>query len=316
MTYAVVLGEALIDLLETEHEGLPVYRQVIGGAPLNVATGIARLAGPGRSEFGGALGDDVLATRIEAFLTGAGVGTRAVARVAAPTALAVATFDGADPDFRFYGEPPSYALYTPADVPAELTARAAVLYCGSISLLREPFADAARAAWATDGPLRIFDPNVRPRLLPDDAAWNRQRALVTEFAARAGLVKLSSVDAEGLYGATPAEAARRLHALGAPVVVVTAGARGALVSTGDEESFVPAPAVQAVDATGAGDSVMAALAYRLLNDGRPTGHAVWQQHVEFALSVAALVCERVGGAVAMPTPEDLRRRWEPTTKIN
>ena len=309
MTYAVVLGEALIDLLETEHEGQPVYRQVIGGAPLNVATGIARLAGPGRAEFGGALGDDVLAARIEAFLTGAGVGTRAVARAATPTALAVATFDGAEPDFRFYGEPPSYALYRPADLPGELVDGASVLYCGSISLLREPFAGAARAAWATDGPLRLFDPNVRPRLLPDRAAWDRQRAIVTEFAARADLVKLSSVDAEGLYGDPPAEAARRLHALGAPVVVVTAGARGALVSTGERESLVPAPAVRAVDATGAGDSVMAALAYRLMTGGRPTGHGEWRDHVEFALSVAALVCERVGGAVAMPTPEDLARRW-------
>ncbi|MDR7277948.1 carbohydrate kinase family protein [Catenuloplanes atrovinosus] len=307
MAYAVVLGEALIDLLETEHEGRPVYRQVIGGAPLNVATGIARLAGPGHAEFGGALGDDVLAGRIEAFLSDAGVGTRAVARVAAPTALAVATFDGAEPDFRFYGEPPSYALYD--DVPRDLVDRAAVLYCGSISLLRAPFVDAARAAWAAGGPLRLFDPNVRPRLLPDEAAWERQRALVTEFAARADLVKLSSVDAEGLYGEGPAEVARRLHALGTPVVVVTAGARGALVSTGDEQSFVPAPVVEAVDATGAGDSVMAALAYRLMIEGRPAGHAGWRNYAEFALSVAALVCERVGGAVAMPTLDDLSRRW-------
>jgi sugar/nucleoside kinase (ribokinase family) len=310
MTYAVVLGESLIDLQETELDGAPAYREVVGGAPLNVAAGIARLAGPGHVEFGGALGDDALAGRIDAFLSGAGVGTRAVARVPEPTALAVATFDGAEPDFRFYGEPPSYALYTPGDLPAGLVAGAAVLYCGSISLLREPFAATARAAWDTDGPLRIFDPNVRPRLLPDDTAWERQRAVVADFSARADLVKLSSVDAAALYGTGPAETARRLHALGTPVVVVTAGARGALVSTGGQESFVPAPAVDAVDATGAGDSVMGALAYRLLTSGRPTGHDEWRAHVEFALSVAALVCERVGGAVAMPTLADLDHRWK------
>ncbi|MFI5838210.1 carbohydrate kinase [Catenuloplanes sp. NPDC051500] len=309
MTYAVVLGESLIDLQETEFDGAPAYREVIGGAPLNVAAGIARLAGPGHVEFGGALGDDALAGRIATFLTGTGVGTRAVVRIPEPTALAVATFDGAEPDFRFYGEPPAYALYQAADLPAGLVEGAAVLYCGSISLLREPFATTARAAWNTDGPLRVFDPNVRPRLLPDAAAWDRQRAIVADFAARADLVKLSSVDAEALYGTEPAEAARRLHALGAPVVVVTEGARGALVSTGDRESFVPAPVVDAVDATGAGDSVMAALTYRLLPSGRPTSHDEWQAHVEFALSVAALVCERIGGAVAMPTIADLDARW-------
>jgi len=43
--HAVVLGEALIDLLDAELAGERVYRQVIGGAPLNVAVGIARLGG-------------------------------------------------------------------------------------------------------------------------------------------------------------------------------------------------------------------------------------------------------------------------------
>jgi fructokinase len=60
--HAVVLGEALIDLLDAELAGERVYRQVIGGAPLNVAVGIARLGGA--VEFAGALGDDPLADRI------------------------------------------------------------------------------------------------------------------------------------------------------------------------------------------------------------------------------------------------------------
>ena len=46
MGYAVVLGEALIDLLDSECDGEPVYRQSIGGAPLNVAVGVARLGEP------------------------------------------------------------------------------------------------------------------------------------------------------------------------------------------------------------------------------------------------------------------------------
>jgi hypothetical protein len=43
MGYAVVLGEALVDLLETERDGELIYRQAIGGAPLNVAVGATRL---------------------------------------------------------------------------------------------------------------------------------------------------------------------------------------------------------------------------------------------------------------------------------
>ena len=37
--------------------------------------------------------------------------------------------------------------------------------------------------------------------------------------------------------------------------------------------------------------------------------AGWQRNVTFALAVAALVCERRGGAVAMPTNEELTARW-------
>jgi fructokinase len=73
--------------------------------------------------------------------------------------------------------------------------------------------------------------------------------------------------------------------------------------------MVPAPTVDAVDATGAGDSVMGALIRRLLADGVPAGSEGWQNHVRFALAVAGLVCERPGGAVAMPTTDELTERW-------
>ncbi|SDZ11545.1 fructokinase [Micromonospora pattaloongensis] len=308
MSYAVVLGEALVDLLEGECDGQLVYRQAIGGAPLNVAVGVARLGGA--VEFAGSLGDDVLAGRIRTFLDAAGVGVRGVVEVAAPTTLAVATFTGAEPDFRFYGEPPSYGLLAPDSVDPALVADAAVLYCGSIALLCPPVLAAARQAWAATRGLRVFDPNVRPRMLPDAAALAGFRAVVAEFAATAHLVKLSAADAEVLYdGASPEEAARRLRAAGAGAVVVTRGAAGAVVAAGDGTVLVEAPAVEAVDATGAGDSVMAALIAELLAEGLPDDASGWLPRVAFALRVAALVCESPGGAVAMPTRADVARRF-------
>ena len=48
MPYAVVVGEALVDLFESECDGASVYRPMVGGAPLNVAAGIARLGISGR----------------------------------------------------------------------------------------------------------------------------------------------------------------------------------------------------------------------------------------------------------------------------
>jgi fructokinase len=308
MGYAVVLGEALVDLLEADLDGELIYRQAIGGAPLNVAVGATRLGGD--VQYVGSLSDDVLGDRLSAFLRRLGVGIRGVKRVPVPTTLAVTTFEGAEPTFSFYGEPPSYALLAPADLDTELVGGAAVLYAGSICLLREPFRAAARAAWQTRGPLRVFDPNVRPTLLPTAGSVAELRELVEEFFATADLVKLSSVDAGLLYdGADPATAAERIRGIGARAVVVTCGARGAYVAAADGASMLPAPAVAAVDATGAGDSVMGALVRRLLADGFPADLDGWHRNVRFALAVAGLVCERRGGATAMPTNEDLTARW-------
>ncbi|MDG4826736.1 carbohydrate kinase [Asanoa sp. WMMD1127] len=310
MGYAVVLGEALIDLLDGECAGERVFRQAIGGAPFNVSVGAARLGG--QVSFAGSLGDDALGTRILDYLKEAGVDDRAAVRVPVPTTLAVVTFSGADPEFHFYGSPPSYSLLT--DVPADLLAGSAVVYCGSIVLLHPEFRAAARTAWSTAGGLRVFDPNVRPTLLPTAADVDALRTVVEEFCATADLVKLSHADAAVLYpGLSLASVAGDLLSLGAGAVVVTRGPAGALVAVGDERIELAAPVVEAVDATGAGDSVMAALIAGLLADGRPATATGWTNHVAYALQVAGLVCERPGGAVAMPTRAEVAARYGSST---
>jgi fructokinase len=309
MGYAVVLGEALVDLIDAECDGRPVFRQAVGGGPLNVAVGVARLGG--RAQFVGSLGDDVLAGRIRAFLADAGVGLDGAVTVPVATALAVTTHSGAEPDFRFYGEPPSYGLLTADDLDVDLVSGADVLYCGSIVLLAPGVLAAARRAWSVAGGLRVFDPNVRSRLLDGPAALAGLRETVAEFAASAHLVKLSAADARLLYPGEPVEGvAAYLRELGAATAVVTLGPDGAVVAAaGADPVRVPAPKVRAVDATGAGDSVMAALIAELLVDGEPTDPADWGRRVAFALRVAGLVCESPGGAVAMPTRAEVLRRF-------
>ncbi|WP_433377959.1 carbohydrate kinase family protein [Actinoplanes sp. CA-142083] len=308
MGYAVVLGEALVDLLEADLDGELIYRQAIGGAPLNVAVAATRLGGDVR--YVGSLSNDVLGDRLAAFLREAQVGLGGVKRVPVPTTLAVTTFVGAEPTFTFYGEPPSYALLEPEDLDEKTLNDADVIYAGSICLLREPFRATARKAWQKPGPIKVFDPNVRPTLLPDAKSVANLRDLVEEFFATADLVKLSSADAAVLYdGAEPAAAAEQIRELGAKAVVVTWGSKGAYIATEDGAEMLPAPSVAAIDATGAGDSVMGALVRRLLAEGLPADLAGWHRNVRFALAVAGLVCERQGGATAMPTNEELVARW-------
>src|SRR6266540_1618547 len=85
--YAVVIGEALVDLLEDVRDGQRVYREAVGGAPLNVAVGVARLGHP--VELVGSLGDDVLGRRVRQFLAEVGVGTDHLVPVDVATTIAL-----------------------------------------------------------------------------------------------------------------------------------------------------------------------------------------------------------------------------------
>jgi fructokinase len=307
---ALVLGEALVDLLERDGALHPM----VGGAPLNVAVGLARLGTPSRLVT--AVGSDAFADRIVALVKESGVDTETVKRVAGPTPLAVATFRGAEPTFAFYGDPPAYAQITPSDVDPAIVASAKVVYAGSIALAT-PFYEAVKAAWAIPGPVRVLDPNLRPFIMADPSAAVRVSERIEELAATADLVKLSDVDAHLLYGRIPPTAAAlRLRGLGARSVMVTLGSAGAILLRPDRgqrppslipttihrtDRFFALPVVPGpvVDTTGCGDSVTAAMMHRLAR-GLADDDAEWLEAVGFALKVAAHVAARPGGATAMP----------------
>lgn len=89
-----------------------------------------------------------------------------------------------------------------------------------------------------------------------------------------------------------------LQAEGIKAVVITLGAGGALFSDGGPALRVPAPAVTAVDTTGAGDAFVGALSTRLA-DGAPLGEAVL-----FAVRVGAFAVTRPGAQPSYPRPDD------------
>jgi ribokinase len=98
---------------------------------------------------------------------------------------------------------------------------------------------------------------------------------------------------------SPWEDSRRLLELGPRSVVVTLGAKGVLLHTGDGSHTVPAPRVEAVDTTGAGDAFTGALAAGLAS-GKDLRAAV-----ELAVRVAAISVTRPGAQPSYPTAEEL-----------
>jgi ribokinase len=84
-------------------------------------------------------------------------------------------------------------------------------------------------------------------------------------------------------------------------VVVTAGARGAFVAGDGQVAALPAPQVEAVDTTGAGDAFTAALAVALRSG------ATLSQAAEAGVRAASFSVTRPGTMLAYPSANDLQR---------
>lgn len=104
---------------------------------------------------------------------------------------------------------------------------------------------------------------------------------------------------------TARQAADNLMDLGVKNVVITLGARGALLATARETAMVPAPSVDAQDTTGAGDAFNGALA-AALGQTRSLADAV-----AFANCAGALAVTRVGAQSALPRESQIRALLDP-----
>ncbi len=311
--YAVVIGEALVDMIEGRCDGQEVYRPMLGGSPFNTAVGLGRL-GNG-VEFVGSFGSDAFADRLRRFLHENGVGTAASARHPEKTCLALTTLEDGKPRFEYYGSPRVWGLLYAEQLDMRLLERSSVLHCGSTAFLGGPILEAVRAAYGVSGPIKTMDPNPRASLIEDVRAYRKH---LEGFYGLVDLVKLSDDDASLLYCEDAVTAARHIQDLGVRTVVVTRGAQGAVVLHESRIASVEAKQVAVLDTTGAGDAFMAGIIDRLIAGGVPPSIEGWVRILERATEVAAVVCRSPGGASAMPTREDLENEcggWpQPVTR--
>jgi ribokinase len=99
----------------------------------------------------------------------------------------------------------------------------------------------------------------------------------------------------------PEKSAGKLLDLGPPSAVVTLGAAGAVLAIGDSYRHFPAPEVEVVDTTGAGDAFVGALAAKLA-DG-----TLLEEAVPYAVLAGAVAVMREGAQGSLPAPEDVEK---------
>ena len=100
---------------------------------------------------------------------------------------------------------------------------------------------------------------------------------------------------------TPEESAGKLLDLGPPSAVVTLGGAGAILATENSSRHFPAPEVQVVDTTGAGDAFVGALAAKLAEG------TLLEEAVPYAVLAGAVAVMREGAQGSLPTPEDVEK---------
>jgi fructokinase len=308
----LVVGECLVDLApEPSPPGAPHDRHFValpGGGPANVALGLARLgirtlfAGRfSRSGFGPWLRQHLAANKVDLSLS---------VDAAQAATLAVVTLDnGGHASYIFYGPETADWQWDKSELPgAPDTAPAglglAAVHTGSLATAFQPGATVL-AGWLTElrhaGDVLVsFDPNVRPGLINDLAAYRQK---VEGMIASAHVVKASDEDIEALYpGARPFDAARRWLEAGTRLVVVTEGSKGATAvhHTGASARCTP-PAVQVADTIGAGDSFTSALLANLAHQDLLSPSAIagatatqLQMALDHAVAASAFTCTRPG----------------------
>lgn len=237
-----------------------------GGKGSNQAVSAARLGS--RVTFIGALGDDEQGRQALAFLESEGVDVSRVKVKRAPTGSAYIPFDRRGRSMIIV-DPGANRLLTPEDLD---------LPDGDVLVtqLEIPMA-VVREAIARFPGAKVLNP--APMVLSDIKLLEKVDILVPDEDEFVQLTAGSALESgvEALL--------RRVRR----AVVVTLGERGAYLAYSGVRKLFPAPKVDAVDETGAGDVFNAALAH-YLEKGETLEDAV-----EFANSVAACSVTKLGG---------------------
>jgi len=270
------------------------FRMIPGGKGANQACAAARLARQTPVRMIGRVGFDSFADHLRASLAAAGVDTSMIHGCRrAPTGVALIWVDAAGQNSIVIA-PGANDELAPADLETE----------------RAAFVSAACALFQLETPLETVAAGLRlarsggalAMLDPAPA-----RPLPPEMLALADLLTPNETEACLLAGRPPARIgpgeapalAAELRTRGARAVALKLGDQGCYYSGPDGECHVAAFAVEAVDATAAGDTFNGALAVAL-SEGMAMPEAL-----RFANAAAAISVTRLGAQVSIPSREEV-----------
>jgi fructokinase len=311
MPEVISLGEALIDFVSLE-SGVdliesPGFLKAPGGAPGNVACGLAKLGVS--AAFIGKVGEDPFGHFLEQTFSNAGVDTSPMLfSTEARTGLAfVSLTRTGERDFVFYRNPSADMLLRPEEIDEAIIASGKVFHFGSITRIVEPSKSATLRALQIakeNGLLVSYDPNLRESLW--DTLDHARREIIAGLDD-ADIVKVSEEELELITGHKGIEGgAAELLDGGIKLVAVTRGARGCYYANPRAAGMLDGFEVQVVDTTGCGDGFVAGMLVKVLESGVPPdeiGAEGLREAFTYANAVGALTATTKGAIPALPGAE-------------
>ncbi len=280
---------ASVDRLPSRGETVLGYRfaQSFGGKGANQAVAAARAGA--EVAFLSKLGADANGRLIEQHLAAQGLSRPILLRDAEfPTGVAMILVDHSGEN-QIAVVPGSNGRLTPADLRQhrELIAGARVLLL-QMEIPRECIFEALRLG---------RECGLTTILNPAPAA-----PLPSDLLRLIDILTPNESEAQALTGsADPAEAARILTDRGVGTVVVTCGANGAFLATGNDVTHIPGFLVETIDSTGAGDAFNGAVACAVA-EGVPIKSAIVRANAAGALATTGR-----GAQESMPTKDDIEQ---------
>ena len=288
----IAIGEPLIELNRPMGEahfimgcGGDVSNAMVAAARSGASTGLATAVGD--DEFGHAL--------LELWHQEGVDSSRVKVHPGAPTGLYFVSHGASGHQFSYRREGSAASLYGAADLPRETIEGARILHVSGISqAISTRAADGVFEALAmarAAGVLLSYDTNIRLKLWP----IARARAVIHEAMTNIDIALPGLDDAKLLVSSEDPDAiADRYLGFGARIVALKLGDQGCLIATSQQRLRLRPLPVEAVDATGAGDTFDGAFLAEYLLTGDPFRAGLYA-------NVAAALSTRGYGAVG-PMP--------------
>lgn len=315
MAVAVSFGELLVDMVSDAADAslaeAPRFLKAPGGAPANVAVGLARLGVPTR--FIGQVGADPFGDWLRQTLADEQVDvTSLLTSPDARTTIAfVATRSDGRKDICFYRNPGADAELSPSDISDAMFEGARLFHCGGVSLSQSPCREAqlhAAEMAKARGLLISYDPNWRPSLWPDHAA---AREIIWAMLPFCDVVKLADEEWEFITGMDDfSTGAAKIRACGPRLVVMTCGAESACYDCAAAQGEAPAFSANVVDTLGAGDAFVAGMLTQILERGGldvVLNDEALPQILRFANACGAISTQQAGAIPGLPTRAEVER---------